>query len=213
MYFNNKTNTNIDKEIKNKNNVLSSILNFLTNKIVIIFIVIAIIIVLLMVVFSNSKTEYYLTLNGDKEITIYQGTDYIEPGYDASSSKEGNLFSEVVIDSDLNNNVVGKYEIKYILNGITETRIVNVIEKPQEYIFIYLNSVNDNVNIYLKKGEKYTEPGYQAYSTTGVDLTNQVTISGEVNHNKKGTYKLIYSVLDSNGVTVSATRTIIVLDS
>ena len=212
MYFNKKADTNIDKEF-NKKFSLSNIIKPFLNKYILIIIAISIIVVVIVSLSLNKKEEYFFTLKGAKEITIYQGTDYIEPGYDAYSTKDDNLLSEVVIDSDLNNNVVGKYEITYVFNDITETRIVHVVKKPQEYVFIYLNSVNDNVNIYLKKREKYTEPGYQAYSTTGIDLTNQVTISGEVNTEKKGTYKLTYSVLDSNGVTVSATRTVVVMDS
>ena len=214
MYFNKKSDTNIDDEFK-KESLLSRSLDFISKyrKIFLFVLGIIILLTLMIVLFINRKITNYLILNGDNVITIYQGSDYIEPGYEAHNSKDENLLSEVVISSNLNNDVIGEYKIIYTLGDITKTRIVNVIEKPKEYIFIYLNTVNNNVNVYLKKGETYTEPGYQVISSTGTNLTDKVTVTGEVDTSKKGTYKLIYSIMDSNNVTVSASRTVIITDS
>lgn len=208
MYLNSKkSDTNIDKEFKKENNFLSSIKKYK----MFIFITIAIIVIITTIlIFVGNREKNHLVLNGDKEITIYQNSDYIEQGFIAYSSKHKDLSSSVMIKSTLDTNKVGEYEITYKLGNITKTRIVNVVEKPKEYTYIYLKTINNEVNIYLKVGEKYDDPGYQVFSSSGQNLTEEVKITGTVDTSKKGNYKLIYSVTDSNNVTVSVSRTVIV---
>ena len=213
MYFKDKNNTNIDKEFNNNNDVLSSVLSTINKYKIFLIIGLLLIIIIFIFLLSKPKAINYLELIGDDVVTIYQDADYIEPGYKAYNSRNEDLISNVIVESNVNNDVIGEYKITYTLGKIVKTRIINVIEKPKEYTFIYLNTVNNNVNIYLKIGEEYKEPGYQVFSTTGTDLTNKVTITGKVDTSKKGNYKLVYSVTDSNNVTISASRTVIVMDS
>lgn len=212
MYFNNKQDTNIDKEFQNNNNsILSNILEMIKKYKMIVFIAIAlIIIILIIIIFATSRKTNYLILNGEEAITIYQGSDYIEAGFKAYNSKEADLSNNVIIESTLDTDKIGEYEITYTLGRIVKTRIVNVIEKPKEYTYIYLTTVNNKVDVYLKVGEKYNEPGYQVLNSNGKLLTEEVKITGTVDTSKKGNYKLIYSVVDSNNVTVSVTRTVVV---
>ena len=210
MYFNKKGDTNIDNEFP-KQNIFSNLLK--DRKKLFIGVGIIILFILGIVLFVCREPTNYLELLGDNKVTIYLGADYIEPGYKAYNSRDEDLFGEVLIDSNVNNNVIGEYEITYTLGELSYTRVVNVVEKPKDITYIYLNSVNDNVNVYLKKDDKYIEPGYQAFSTAGLDLTNQVTVTGEVDSSKKGTYKLVYSVVDAGGVTVSVSRMVIIMDS
>ena len=214
MYFNKKNDTNIDDEFRN-DNIFSSIISFLFKYklIIIISVVIITVLVLVFILFSNRQVSNYLVLEGEELVTIYQGGDYIEPGYNGYNSKNVDLTNDVIIETNLNKDVVGEYEIVYKLGDVVKTRYVNVINKPKDYTFIYLNSVNKNVDLYLQKGDTYKEPGYQVFSTSGVDLTSKVKISGNVDTSKKGTYKLIYSVVDNSGVTISVSRKVIVMDS
>ena len=208
MYLNSKkSDTNIDKEFKKEKKLSSGIKK---NK-VLIFIILAIILVIIMIlIFLLNRDKNYLVLNGDNVITIYQESDYIEQGFKAYTSKNKDLTSSVIIKSTLDTSKVGEYEITYTLGNITKTRIINVIEKPEEYTYIYLKPVNDDVNIYLKVGEEYHEPGYQVFNSSGKDLTEEVKVTGTVDTSKKGNYKLIYSVMDSNNATISVTRTVVV---
>ena len=174
--------------------------------------IILIIIIIISIIFLNKNT-IFLTLTGDEIITIYEGSDYIEPGYKAYNSKDDDLNKNVKITSNLDTKTVGEYEINYILDDVIKTRKVIVIEKPQVYTFIRLNAINNNINIYLKLGEEYKEPGFQVFSSTGKDLNNKVKITGKVDTSKKGTYTLVYSLIDENGVTISVTRTVTVMDT
>ena len=215
MYFNNnRSNTNIDKEF-NQTKINLSLLNKINKKtkIIIITIIISILLLVMIPLILYEKVTHSLALNGDIIVTLYQGSDYIEPGYNAYNSKQKNLTSNVKIESNLNTDVIGQYEIKYTIGEVTETRIINVIEKTKEYTYIYLNTVNNSVNIYLKVGDTYTEPGYQVFNSAGHNLTNRVTVTGSVDTSKKGNYQLTYSLIDPNGVVVSAKRTVVVMDS
>ena len=75
-----------------------------------------------------------------------------------------------------------------------------------------MNAVDGKVKIYLKIGEEYKEPGYQVFSSTGEDLKDKIVVTGTVDTSKKGTYSIIYSLVDSSGVTVSVTREVVVMD-
>lgn len=216
MYFNNNNNnTNIDSEFKRENNLLPNIINFI-NKFKIIIIIILIVTISIIITISllkNKKQITYLDLSGMDTVTIYQGGNYIEPGYKAYDKKKNDLTEKVKITSNLDINKIGEYEIKYTVNDITKTRKIKVIQKDEEYTFIYLNTINNKTDIYLNINEKYVEPGYKVFNSTGADLTNQVKIDGTVDITKKGIYKLTYYLIDSNNITISATRTVIVMDS
>ena len=213
MYFKDKNNTNIDNEFDD-GNILSKILNILSKyKLIIIIALILIFIIVFILLFTNRKVTNYLDLEGEEYITIYQNEDYIEPGYDAYNSKKQKLNSQVEVITNIDTSKIGEYEITYSLGEIKKTRKVKVITKPKEYTYIYLNSVNDSINVYLEVGEEYIEPGYKVYSTTGKDYTSEVKVTGEVDTNKKGSYQLVYSLIDEKGVTISETRTVIVMDS
>ena len=216
MYFNNdKNDTNIDKDFNDKSNFISKLIDFFNKfKLFIIGGVILVIFVIVFVSFFNNSSKSYLILTGDETITLYQGNDFIEPGYEAYDKKDNNLVDDVKINSDLNINEPGEYEIKYELNGVVKTRKVKIVPKENNnsYTFIYLNTINNDVNVYLKAGDKYTEPGYKVFNSNGKNLNDNVKVTGNVDTSKKGTYRLTYSVIDGNGVTISSSRNVIVMD-
>ena len=66
--------------------------------------------------------------------------------------------------------------------------------------------------IYWDKGTPYEDPGYYS-ELNGEDVTDQVTVSGTVDYNTSGIYTLSYtSLINEDGFSSSATRTVIVLD-
>lgn len=60
-------------------------------------------------------------------------------------------------------------------------------------------------------GGTYQEPGFTAFDETDWYITNKVTKSGTVDTNTLGSYEITYSVTNSNGLTTTKTRTIIVI--
>ncbi|MDR0687063.1 MAG: DUF5012 domain-containing protein [Prevotellaceae bacterium] len=61
-------------------------------------------------------------------------------------------------------------------------------------------------------GEAYSEPGWKA-SENGVDVSDAVTVSGSVNTNEAGLYRLTYSVNNEDGYPKVATRQVVVCNT
>lgn len=204
MYFNNNVETNIDKNFtkKSKININPKMILFITIPILIIIIIIFTI--------SPSKNETYLVLEGSTDIIIFQNDKYIEPGYRAYDSKGNDYTNEVTIEGIVNPEIVGEYQISYKYQDIVKYRTITVINSTNQKTYLILSGENP---IYLKKGEAYQEPGYAVIDTHQNDLQSQVKITSNVDNNKSGTYKIIYSVTNNSGVTVTEERTIIVTDS
>lgn len=62
--------------------------------------------------------------------------------------------------------------------------------------YFELNLVGDNI-IYLKIGEEYSEPGYEAKDSLDGNITKQVKVTNNINYDIPGTYEVIYSVTNS----------------
>lgn len=58
----------------------------------------------------------------------------------------------------------------------------------------------------VRVGARFTDPGYSAKDALGEDLTQYVTVDGEVDWLTPGEYSLTYTVSDSNENTTSVTR-------
>lgn len=206
MYFKEKEDTNIDKEFEINKKSGFSLKNIPSKYFIIggiiIFAIIAIIVIILLLTGNKNTIE----LIGEEKIIITKDSDYIEPGYKAYDKKKNDITNQVQITSNVDTSKVGEYEILYSINGITEVRYVTVTEGDT---YIYLKG---KVNMYLEKGEKYIEPGYQVFDSVDQNLTEKVKVSGTVNTSKVGTYQIIYSVVNSRNITITEKRTIVVVE-
>ena len=207
MYFNTNVNgTNIDKEFNKKEKF-----NFdKYKKYIFIGLGCILILGLILIFIGRKKTSYYIDLSGNREITIYKGDIYIEPGYTARDSKGNDLTDKVVVNNMIDTLQEGEYQVSYTLGNTTEIRQVTVIEKPIGATIMYLKG---STTIYLKVGDTYQEPGYKVIDSVDGNLGDKVTVTGSVDTSKVGTYKLIYSVTNNSGVTTSKQRVIVVMDS
>jgi len=203
MYFNDsKEDTNIDDEFEDR-----KLFNFSKFKIPLIIIGAILILIIIIIIINNNKSKYFITLKGESEMSIYEGSTYEEPGYTAYDDKKNDLTPKVSISGRVNPNIIGSYVITYSLHNTKTTRTINVIKKPDAITYIYLKG---NKTMNLKVGTKYTEPGYTANDTLDGDITSKVIVKGTVNTTKKGIYKITYTVTNSKGKTTSEIRTVIV---
>ena len=68
-----------------------------------------------------------------------------------------------------------------------------------------------NPTVQLEIGDTYVEPGYRASDNVFGDMQSRVTITGDVNTSKAGTYEIIYSVVDIAGnVSESVKRSVVI---
>lgn len=202
MYFNEKENTNIDAEFAKENK-----LNLKLKPILIIVGIIVLIGIILFIVFSfANNNKYIIELTGEQEINIPLGQEYIEPGYKAYDKNKNDVTNQVVINSNVDTNTIGEYEVSYSLGRINKVRRV-IVSEVNQVTYIILKG---KVNMYLNVGDKYIEPGYEAHDSVDKDITKNVKVSGSVNTSKAGTYLIKYTVTNSKNVTTTVTRTVVV---
>ena len=215
MYFNDKSDTNIDKDLKkNKKRKKKSkkkeltFIEILGKYKIIIFSALLLIFGIIIIIVSNRGVSYYIDLYGDNTITYYLDDEYIEPGYIAYDSDKINYTNNVQITSNLNMKAVGDYTIAYSYKTAHRERYIKVVERPEGNSYIKLLG---NKTEYLKVSEKYVEPGYEVVDTvSGSSLNDKVKVENKVDSSKPGTYVLTYSVVNSSGVTIKETRTVVV---
>lgn len=184
----------------------------------------------------NSEETVRFKLNGEKEMIIYVGNEFKDPGFKVESNINGDISSYVEIEGDVNTEIPDTYKIIYTLNyksiNPKQTRTIIVKEK-NENNNVNDNSINENIenalpsskeneevalylnggsSIAILKGSEYQEKGAKAINKKGKDVSKNIKITGEVNSDVVGTYKVTYSITDSKKRTVKLTRTITVLD-
>ncbi len=201
MYFNEKEDTNIDKEFKTKVD-----LNKYKKIIIIGVIALILIILLIIIIFAvKNRTVYYMELNGSSEITIYQGVNYSDNGVRAYDNHNNDLSNLVKINNNVDSTTIGRYTVTYTLKDRVITRTVNVVEPPKDPISFHLNG---NSEIILKVGDKYEELGVIA--TDYIEGSLNYTVKGKVDTSKAGTYIIEYVAKNSRGNTSSTKRVVIV---
>lgn len=208
MYFKEKEDTNIDREFSSNKQ-----LNIDFNKLKpILFIVcgllLLIIIAIILINVFNKSSKYILTIIGDETITINLGSDYIEPGYNAYDKNGNDITKDVKIISNINKNKEGNYEILYSVGNISKVRYVIVKKTDIQTIIQLINGKT----MYLEVGEKYNEPGYQVFSSTGENLNDKVIVTGKVDTSKSGVYEITYSVVNSHNITTTVKRIVTVVE-
>ena len=202
-------------------------------KIFLITVSVLLIIILVSVMFGSQYDEktYTIEINGDTSVVVYKGSTYEDPGARAYDDKKVDLSQNINVQSDLNTNKNGRYEITYSIGDISVTRVVRVIDRP---ISSNGNTSNNNSSgsssneVVVKNGEttltlkgnktvyidvygNYTEEGYTAIDTKDGNITKNVEVTHNVDNTKPGTYYVIYTVKNSSGITTSVKRNIVVM--
>jgi len=142
-------------------------------------------------------------LNGDSEIHLEYGEQYIEQGATATirnaftGSQKG---IELNIDGTVNCNILGTYVITYsageMLTMSHEKRIVHIQDTTCPVI-----ELKHNDGYFVKAGETYEEEGFIATDNYDGDITSKVKT-----YEKDG--NMYYTVTDSSGNTAVAERKI-----
>ncbi len=190
------------------NNLTPPKKNISKTDLIIILVIILSITILILFLLRKPTPNYFLDLIGSEEIIVYQNYSYVEPGFNAYDKDGTNYNDEVIVDGNINTDIAGEYLIKYQYQDIKKERKVVVVAPDRNLTYLILRG---NEIIYLEKGEQYIEPGYDVLDSNDSDLKQKVVIEGEVDTNKSGTYKLLYSVTNSQGKTLTKERTIVVV--
>lgn len=153
-----------------------------------------------------------LSLNGKEEVSISLNGRFKDDGATAFLDNV-NITDKIKVTNNINNKKVGKYDVVYTVTNTKGKREKKVIRT------VY---VKDLVKPVLKLkgkstekvqyGSSYKESGFKAMDNYDGNITSKVRVSGNVDSNKIGKYKLYYSVSDSSGNKTTKIRTIKVVD-
>ena len=140
-----------------------------------------------------------ITLHTDSANTYTPGQPYREEGFTAYDNRDGDITHKVVRTEHL-----GK--VTYAVLDSSGNPAYAEREIP-EYDYaapeLTLNGFRD---VTITAGTRYEDPGCNAWDNVDGDLTERITVSGEVVWYKKGTYTITYSATDSYGNTASVER-------
>jgi hypothetical protein len=149
-----------------------------------------------------------ITLNGEAEINIEIGSQFVDLGATAYDEFE-KVDTIVTSDSAVDTSKLGQYIITYKAidssrNITTAIRKVNVVDTvPPEII------LNGDTEVVIEAGQKYEELG--AIGIDKVDGNFKATVSGDVNTNVPGEYILTYTATDNSENSSTLTRKVKVI--
>jgi len=146
-----------------------------------------------------------ISLAGDAEMAVEQGTEFSDPGATASDETDGTV--SVSVSGSVDVNTAGTYTLTYTAsdaagNEASAERVVTVADTTSPVI-----QLNGESAITLVEGDAYSEPGASALDSVDGQLT--VVITGEVGSDP-GEYTLTYTATDVAGNTVSVDRVVTV---
>ncbi|HPR39500.1 MAG TPA: DUF5011 domain-containing protein, partial [Oscillospiraceae bacterium] len=157
-----------------------------------------------------ANTKPVITLNGSSSVRIVVGSTYVDAGATATDAEDGDLTSSIVTTGTVRTTRTGTYRITYSVtdsNGGTAkvTRTVTVKSNTRPVI-----KRNGSSSVRIVVGTDYVDAGATATDAEDGDLTAAIVTTSTVNTEKVGTYRVTYTVTDSNGGTSKTTRTVIV---
>jgi len=151
-----------------------------------------------------------MTLNGESVLHLHVGDIYTEAGATANDNLDGEV--TVSITGNVDTSEVGTYVITYSATDranntatITRTIIVELAKDTSKPV-VQLNGENE---VSIRIGESYEEKG--AVAIDDRDGVLEVSIIGQVDTQKAGTYVLYYKATDVAGNTGQAIRNVVVV--
>lgn len=138
-----------------------------------------------------------LALNGDSEMTVSIGEDFVDPGTNIEDAK---------VEGTVDTSTSGTYTLEYTYRGNTITRTVYVVDSDR-----IIMGVKGSMTQLVKQGDPYIENGAFAIDKSNGALDeDKISISGEVDTSVPGDYIVKYTAVNDDAVS-SVSRTVRVL--
>ena len=109
---------------------------------------------------------------------------------DKNNNSNSNDYKKETNTDSINN--VDNNETKTEKTGPAETEEEENKNEMSENITINMELVGDE-EVSINVGEKYVDPGIVATDSNGNDVSDKIDINSNVDANKKGKYRVIYS--------------------
>lgn len=130
-----------------------------------------------------------LKINSDKNITLYVDDKFDLPSYSAIDNVDGDITSNVLVNSNLNLNQEGTYEINYEVEDSSKNKsndkiVINVIKK-QKNAYIDISITNQKL-MYYEYGKLVLESDIVTGINDGTPTGNFKVVSKSRNVNLRG---------------------------
>lgn len=167
--------------------------------------------------FGNGSTPPVATkpvIHGATDKTIFVG-EHFDPrdGVTATDKMDGDLTDRIVIEGAVDSSAPGTYKLVYTVENsqgqqAVAERTITVVEKIN-----HKPAIHGATDKTIFVGEHFDpKEGVTATDEEDGDLTDRIVIEGTVDSSTPGTYKLMYTVEDNQGLQASAERNITVID-
>jgi peptidoglycan/xylan/chitin deacetylase (PgdA/CDA1 family) len=144
-------------------------------------------------IISVLDTEKPVITIKDEEIIACPNTSDINISYTVSDNYTQDLkVNKIIKDNNLILEAIDSSE-----NKTTIIREINFLDNEKPKI-----NLKGEKTIYLIKGEKYKEPGYEATDNCIKNMTEKVKVTNNININKVGKYEINYEASDGFNNTV-----------
>jgi PKD repeat protein len=157
-----------------------------------------------------------VTLKGTAVTKTEIGKPYTDLGATAMDNIEGDISNRIVRIGTVDTSVLGYYTIKYVVTD----NYGNVSDTVYRTVQVEVNQTGPTLNVlggdtlYLEVlKDTFVEPGYNAFSNTGSNITGQVVVTGNIDTTTLGTYFRQYSITDAFGFNNTKRRIVIVRDT
>ena len=148
----------------------------------------------------RDTTPPLITLKHEKDYQASWLVGYKEEGYSAFDNLDGDLTDKVVrTETD------GVVYYSVVDSSGNESAVERVIEYGISEPMIRLTGGEE---IEIGASFTFTDPGYEATDESGNDLSSYVQVTGQVIPYELGTYKLNYHIMNEQGETATAERTV-----
>ena len=167
---------------------------------------------------GDDVTPPVISLLGDAEMTLYQGTAFTDPGATASDNVDGDITAAIVVGGEVDTDTLGDYVVTYDVEdaagnpAVQVTRTVHVVEAPPIFLdgdvssatgdgvasISFAHTTGTGANRLLLVGisvNNYsTEPTIDAVTFNYDAIESALSLVGSVNY--EGRYVAIYGLVN-----------------
>ena len=146
------------------------------------------------------RSNPILTVSAEK-LSVCPNTDKYDIEYSAFDNYDGDITANVtkdIIDDSLVLHVSDS-------SGNSDSKTVSIVREDTLGPVI---SLQGSQSMYIPVGSNFSDPGFNVLDNCDGDITDKVSISGNVDTSRLGSYSMVYNVTDSFGNSSSVERTV-----
>ena len=153
------------------------------------------------------------------DVILDVGDVFVDPGVSVLSGDRTTDVSSGVQTTQLDTSVVGVYTVEYSYTepseNIVRDALVRVAATKSRQVTVGIGAVlqvqgPERMWIVIEPTNTYNDLGAKAVDARDGEITPSIIVSGSVDTSVLGTYTITYSVRDSDGINMTATRTVYV---